>query len=155
MPTPLERTRISGLGEWSEYMRIYALRHTLSRHIVTIPAVTLKVLNPFHNLRSLSINFEYEGLATQHTYIKLLLNPSAPDRLESLTLSSLPRIDIPLLKIISARFPHLRALRLSCTERLHRSCCWVCFEESASGVVHSPVPDMFATPGDLAVRWRP
>ncbi|KAF7983747.1 hypothetical protein HWV62_19721 [Athelia sp. TMB] len=62
-------------------------------------------LAPFQNLRSLSIDFIHEGLATQHTYIKLFLDLKALDRLESLQLVSLCRIDVPLIKIVAKCFP--------------------------------------------------
>lgn len=117
-------------------------------------AISIKLLDPFQNLRSLSINFKHEGLATQHTYAKLLLSLNSTNRLEMLNLTSLCRIDVPLIKIVAASFPLLRVLHLSCTERLIPSCCWVCFEEAASSLVHSPVPDMFATSRDLAVRYK-
>ncbi|KIM88111.1 hypothetical protein PILCRDRAFT_814013 [Piloderma croceum F 1598] len=78
----------------------------------------------------------------------------SPFCLESLTLTSLSRIDVPLLKIISTRFRHLIKLSLSCTELLDLNCCWACLADSASSIMHSPIPDMFPTSKDLAVSTR-
>ena len=111
-------------------------------------------LDFFVNLRSLSVDFSFDGLASQQACAKYIFASNAaefPFRLETLTLTSLCRIDLPLLKIIATRFPRLIDLSLSCTERLDLDCCWGCFEESASNIVHSPIPDMFATSEDLAV----
>lgn len=123
----------------------------------TTLASTFTCLSRFSNLRLLSIDFSRDGLATQHFCLKCIFNQNlllgnASFRLDSLTLTSLPRIDVPLLKTIAICFPHLDTLSLSCTERLHLDCCWVCLEESSSTIIHSPIPDMFTDSETLAVR---
>lgn len=123
----------------------------------TTLASTFTCLSRFSNLRFLSIDFSRDGLATQHFCVKCIFNQNlilknVPFRLDSLTLTSLSRIDVPLLNIIANCFPDLVTLRLSCTERLHLDCCWVCLEESASTIIHSPIPDMFTNSETLAVR---
>lgn len=141
-------------------MRIYI--HRINRSVAnrniriksTILASPFECLDSFVNLRSLSIDFSPDGLATQHACAKRILDRLFPFCLESLTLTSLSRIDVPLLKIIATRFPHLYTLSLSCTERLDLDCCWGCLADSASSIVHSPIPDMFATSNDLAVSTR-
>ena len=140
------------------YMHFYSVPpRNIRIQSSTILASPLGCLDPFVNLRSLSIDFSPDGLATQHTRAKHIFSGSSsagimfPSCLESLTLTSLSRIDVPLLKIIVACFPHLITLSLSCTERLDLDCCWGCFEESASAIVHSPIPGMFSTSADLAV----
>ena len=120
----------------------------------TTLASTSEYLGSFVNLRSLSIDFSPDGLATQHACAKRIMDRLFPFCLESLTLTSLSRIDVPLLKIISTRFPHLINLSLSCTELLNLNCCWGCLADSASSIMHSPIPDMFATSKDLAVSTR-
>ncbi|KAH7910308.1 hypothetical protein BJ138DRAFT_1192525 [Hygrophoropsis aurantiaca] len=67
-----------------------------------------------------------------------------PRQLTSLTLTALWRIDVPLLTTIAVATPFLKTLHLSCSEHLDISCCWLCFEESSSVVVHSPIPNHFA-----------
>jgi hypothetical protein len=116
----------------------------------SILATRFVYLDAFLHLRSLSIVFS-EGLATQHTCAKRIFDRSFPFRLESLTLTCLSRIDVPLLNIIATRFPRLISLVLSCTQRLDFKCCWACLEDSASSILHSPIPDMFSTSDDLAV----
>ncbi|KAF8880193.1 hypothetical protein BD779DRAFT_1676064 [Infundibulicybe gibba] len=100
-------------------------------------------------LRSLDVQFAQEGLSTQHARLTLLVKNIIATNLTSLTLSSLPRIDIPLLRLIVKSFPRLVNLHLSCTERLDFNCCWVCFEDSLGCTIHSPVPDSYANPEDL------
>lgn len=72
--------------------------------------------------------------------------------LTSLALTGLWRIDVFLLSVITRGFPGLVSLHLSCSEHLDVSCCWACFEDSSSAVVHSPVPNHFPTVASLTVR---
>lgn len=126
----------------------------LSIYSTTI-ACPFSSLESFSNLRHLSVDFSHDGLSTQSACLKFLfgqnMSTNRPLLLQSLTLHCLPRIDTKLLKMISNRFPYLQILHLSSTERLSIECCWNCLEESASSIVHSPIPDMFASPEDLAV----
>ncbi|OJT11204.1 hypothetical protein TRAPUB_12248 [Trametes pubescens] len=66
-------------------------------------------------------------------------------------LTHLPRIDTALLSLIASRFVSLEILELSCTERLDEQCCWLCFEESSTCTIHSPIPDLFVTEEHLTV----
>ncbi|KAJ6607502.1 hypothetical protein B0H10DRAFT_552166 [Mycena sp. CBHHK59/15] len=118
---------------------------------LTLDPVPLAALT---HLQELSIDLEAEGLATQHSILKHLLSPitNASHNLTLLALTSLPRIDIPLLRLIADCFPYLVDLYLSCTERLDFSCCWNCCGESLGLTIHSPVPDMFSDSTDMAVR---
>lgn len=75
-----------------------------------------------------------------------------PETITELSLLDLPDISPGCLNVIAKKFADLTSLELSCTERLDDSCCWGCFEESASCVNHSPVPDIFPTVGDMTVR---
>ncbi|KAJ7252787.1 hypothetical protein B0H12DRAFT_611720 [Mycena haematopus] len=99
------------------------------------------------HLEELSLDLATEGLITQKPFLKLINNASP--KLTMLTLSSLPCIDIPLLRLITATFPCLFDLYLSCTERLEFHC-WSCYEESLGRTIHSPIPDMFS---DLEI-WQ-
>lgn len=69
-----------------------------------------------------------------------------------LKLTFLPRVDTTLLSLVAAHFPSLTTLDLSSVERLDEQCCWLCFQESSSCIVHSPIPDMFPSVDHLAVR---
>lgn len=116
-------------------------------------------LSALIRLQELSINFEDEGLSTQQTCIKiffkdlLLASPSETTftRLTTLTLTSMPRIDTPLLRLIAESFPCLVDLFVGSAERLDFGHCWGCFEESLTCTIHSPIPEMFLDARDLAV----
>ncbi|KAK7012227.1 deacetylase sirtuin-type domain-containing protein [Favolaschia claudopus] len=99
------------------------------------------------HLDELSIDLATEGLITQKPFLKLI--DSASPRLTMLTLTSLPCIDMQLLKFIAATFPCLLDLYLSCTERLHFHC-WSCYEESLGRTTHSPIPDVFSSATHMA-----
>lgn len=113
-------------------------------------------MGPFHSARlaalthleKLVVDFATEGLTTQKLALKLIAQASR--KLTNLTLTSLPRIDIPLLRLIADTFPCLVDLHLSCTERLDFHC-WNCYEESLGCTTHSPVPGMFYDTRDMAV----
>jgi len=128
----------------------------MGTRVLHIPS-EIVVFSPSHlisltHLRILTISLEHEGLATQHPLAKRICKYLQPlINLSSLTLTSVARIDTALLSLLAKTFPSLTALSLSCTERLDVSCCWNCFQESASCTVHSPIPDMFAQAADLAV----
>lgn len=106
-------------------------------------------------LRVLSLDLASEGLSTQHPSLSSLFrqlgSSNSAFNLTSLTLSNLPRIDIPLLRLLANTFLNLTNLDLCCTERLEFSCCWVCFEDSLSCTAHSPIPEEYADFKDMAV----
>ncbi|KAH9852633.1 hypothetical protein C2E23DRAFT_778455 [Lenzites betulinus] len=106
----------------------------------------------FTMLKNLELDFSGDGLSTQNNRAKTLFNNMSAD-LRSLKLTYLPRIDAVLLSLISARFSSLEILELSCTERLDTLCCWLCFEESSTCTVHSPIPDAFATVQCLSSKF--
>ena len=109
------------------------------------------------SLRALHISFAAEVRSTQKirsTQIFVIpLTDSPMIHLTSLTLTELWRIDGTLLSMVSRAFPGLVSLHLSCSEHLDVSCCWACFEESSSAVVHSPIPNHFPTVASLTVRF--
>ncbi|KIJ65177.1 hypothetical protein HYDPIDRAFT_187524 [Hydnomerulius pinastri MD-312] len=98
-----------------------------------------------------------DGRSTQKSRLRRLFEiPSmhAPmTHLTTLTLTGLWRIDLPLLGTISRAFPSLVSLHLSCSEHLDVSCCWLCFEESSSAAMHSPIPNQFATVTKLTTEF--
>ncbi|KAH7924307.1 hypothetical protein BV22DRAFT_1196038 [Leucogyrophana mollusca] len=104
----------------------------------------------FKNLRHLSLSFGEDGRSTQKNRVNAIFPATAgintwfPCQLTSLALTALWRIDVPLLQTISGAMPSLATLHLSCSEHLDVSCCWLCFEESSSVVIHSPIPNHFA-----------
>ncbi|KAG2142865.1 uncharacterized protein EDB93DRAFT_1088458 [Suillus bovinus] len=102
------------------------------------------------NLKHLMISFSSDGRQSQTTRLKrifsppaILLTPWFPPQLTSLTMTKLWRIDVPLLRTIASAFSSVKTLHLSCSEQLDVSCCWSCFEESSTAVVHSPIPNYF------------
>ena len=111
----------------------------------------LDTLGQFTSLQKLELDFTSDGLSTQ-TSRSLLIFKNIVVNLTVLQLTSLPRIDVVLLATIASRFSSLTALELSCTERLDKTCCWLCYEESSSCTIHSPIPDMYPSVEHLAVR---
>ncbi|KAJ3745777.1 hypothetical protein DFH05DRAFT_1051885 [Lentinula detonsa] len=102
-------------------------------------------------LEHLRLNFEKEGLQTQHPICQRLFPNLASSKLSSLIIDMIPRIDRTLLSLISRSFPCLKVLKLSVTERLtiERDCfCWCCFEDVLECCVHSPIPDSY---GDVSL----
>ncbi|KAG9223895.1 hypothetical protein CCMSSC00406_0004489 [Pleurotus cornucopiae] len=101
-----------------------------------------------------------EGLSTQHLlmkkFLKHLYRPTTGSpyfALTALKLTSLARIDVPLLRLISKNTPALVHLHVSCTERLWYECCWNCYTDNAECFIHSPIPDMFIDADDLARQF--
>jgi hypothetical protein len=105
-------------------------------------------------LHSLDIYTGTETLATQNPaakrIFKNLVKPGPS--LRSLTMTSLARIDSMLLELISETLPGLEILELSCIERIRMECCWGCFEDSLSCIVHSPIGDYHVDCQSLVVR---
>lgn len=112
---------------------------------------SLKILSKFASLLSLELDFSSDGLSTQRTRC-LLVFKGLSAGLTMLKLTFLPRVDTTLLSLVAAHFPSLTTLDLSSVERLDEQCCWLCFQESSSCIVHSPIPDMFPSVDHLAVR---
>ncbi|KAG1860279.1 hypothetical protein DFJ58DRAFT_905547 [Suillus subalutaceus] len=135
--------------------RHVALRHYFSSIRVS-SAKQLAAYTNFHfslvsrNALCDSVGFDYVK-QSQTTRLKRIFSPLAitPNpavsllKLTSLTMTKLWRIDVPLLKIVASTFPSIKILHLSCSEQLDVSCCWACFEESSTAVVHSPIPNYF------------
>ncbi|KAG2125060.1 hypothetical protein DEU56DRAFT_587760 [Suillus clintonianus] len=121
---------------------------------LTAPSHALEAAswNPslYRNLKHLIISFSSDGRQSQTTRLKRIFSPPAIPlitwflpQLTSLTMTKLWRIDVTLLKTVASAFPSVKVLHLSCSEQLDVSCCWPCFEESSSAVVHSPIPNYF------------
>ncbi|KAI0642113.1 hypothetical protein C8Q79DRAFT_1003489 [Trametes meyenii] len=109
-------------------------------------------LSQFMALGTLELDFSGDGLSTQGNRVTLLFKNMTAD-LTWMKLTNLPRIDCALLILVASRFPTLRTLELSCTERLDERCCWLCFEESSTCCVHSPIPDTYPTAESLATNF--
>ncbi|KAG2138757.1 hypothetical protein BD769DRAFT_1651087 [Suillus cothurnatus] len=137
----------------SQFRRV-ALRHYFSS-IRVASAKQLAAYTNFHfslvsrNAPCDSVGFDYVK-QSQTTRLKRIfsplvipLTPRFPPQLTSLTMTQLWRIDVPLLKTVASAFPSVKILHLSCSEQLDVSCCWPCFEESSTAVVHSPIPNYF------------
>ncbi|KAH9940864.1 uncharacterized protein BXZ73DRAFT_42334, partial [Epithele typhae] len=103
----------------------------------------------FINLRYLDLDFSSEGLSTQSARARVILE-NITAALVVLKIRRLSRIDVILLTLIAGLFPSLSTLELSCTERLDLACCWICYEESSSCVIHSPVPELYPSANHLA-----
>ncbi|KIY53011.1 hypothetical protein FISHEDRAFT_34248 [Fistulina hepatica ATCC 64428] len=102
-------------------------------------------LNFFRQLKRLSTDFYREGLSTQHDRLKLILNTLNARALSCLcvlTLTSLPRTDPKMLRLIAQTLPGLEELYLSCIERLDFNSPWYCLQESLSCTIHSPIPSV-------------
>ncbi|KAJ6518788.1 hypothetical protein C8R45DRAFT_779375, partial [Mycena sanguinolenta] len=105
-------------------------------------------LTALTHLEELSVDLASEGFITQKHFLKLI--DIASPKLTVFTLTSLPCIDIPLLRLVAATFPCLIDIYLSCTERLEFHC-WSCYEESLGRTTHSPIPDIFSDSRGMAI----
>lgn len=107
--------------------------------------------NIFENLQELQIDLYHENLKTQTRCVKAIFS----DKffvLQILKLTEVPRIDTHLLGLISSACPGLTRLELSSVEALRRAiCCWNCWQNATSLVVHSPIPSKYRCAEDLAV----
>ncbi|KAH8104040.1 hypothetical protein BXZ70DRAFT_985047 [Cristinia sonorae] len=135
-------TGISGVYSWAR--SIQSLSTTIFHNIET--------LQHFQNIHTVNVDMSPEGLNTQRTFIKYLL-AHLPSRLLHLKLCFLPRIDTNLLSGIAERFPALKTLALTCTERLIDDCCWDCYEETSTCTLHSPIPDVYFDAEDLSCAF--
>ena len=150
---------VPGFPGWIQYayirlssIKVLNILHTPSS--LQASASCLSILSArlpsFTALCSVHISFLGQTLITQsNTILSLLL--ALPPHISSLTLLHLAEIDTLTLTLLGTRFTELRTLELSCSERLDTSCCWQCFEESASCVCFSPLPDRYGTLANLAV----
>ncbi|KAI0331631.1 hypothetical protein GY45DRAFT_1300567 [Cubamyces sp. BRFM 1775] len=109
-------------------------------------------LSLFTSLRVLELDFSGDGLSTQSSRATLLFKDMTAG-LVQIKLTHLPRIDSALLSLIASRFPSLATLELSCVERLDEHCCWLCFEESSTCCLHSPIPGVYATIDTLVATF--
>ncbi|KAI5124269.1 hypothetical protein M0805_005118 [Coniferiporia weirii] len=110
-------------------------------------------LRSFHLLRTVRVNFLTETIANHRRTIFPLLD-ALPAGLTDLSFTDLPDISVRMLCAIADKFLLLRSLELSCIDRLDPSCCWSCFDESASCVWHSPIPDVFTSVQDMTIKLR-
>ncbi|KAI8985768.1 hypothetical protein BD414DRAFT_522907 [Trametes punicea] len=106
----------------------------------------------FKSLSSVELDFSGDGLSTQSSRVALLLNNMTAD-LTRMKLTHLPRVDSTLVALIASRFPSLNNLELSCVERLDEHCCWLCYEESSTCCIHSPIPDAFSSVDSLVTSF--
>ncbi|KAL6304537.1 hypothetical protein BKA93DRAFT_732830 [Sparassis latifolia] len=134
--------QIMGIFSWARFLECSS--KTIS--------IQTENLIEYYNLQAVEIDFSPDGLSTQTNRIQLIFQ-HLPTRLTCLTLTFLPRIDTSLLSLISTNFPALETLELTCTERLDETCCWLCYEESFSRTLHSPIPEYYSTVEDLAVAF--
>ncbi|EPT00995.1 hypothetical protein FOMPIDRAFT_1121547 [Fomitopsis schrenkii] len=104
------------------------------------------------NLGTLELDFSGDGLATQSQRAELLIKV-LPPTLTVFRLVCLPRIDTHILSLIAARCPALETLDMTVVDRLDKSCCWYCLEESSTCTVHSPIPDMYPNVNELSIAF--
>ncbi|KAJ8473046.1 hypothetical protein ONZ45_g2885 [Pleurotus djamor] len=126
---------------------------------------TFAWLASFTRLQALQIDLATEGLSTQSQMLRLychyLWNPAPTNstgftsaaQLTALKLTSLARIDLSLLRLLTTTFPALIHLHLSCSERICFDCCWNCCVDTAECVIHSPIPDMLHDANELAIQF--
>ncbi|KAJ3995477.1 hypothetical protein F5050DRAFT_1573497 [Lentinula boryana] len=137
---------------WDRTLKLLSISQ--ARALDTCPMYIVKdcmELRRLTGLEHLRLNFEKEGLQTQHPICQRLFPNLASSKLSSLIIDMIPRIDRTLLSLISRSFPCLKVLKLSVTERLtvERDCfCRCCFEDVLECCVHSPIPDSY---GDVSL----
>lgn len=113
----------------------------------------IKNIGSFVNLQVLKVSFTLEGLSTQDSVVRRLLDSfsrSGPN-IRKLTLTEIPRIDSKLLDSVSLTFPQLQSLEMESSRRIDFDCCTVCLEDSLGYMRHSPIPDYYANAEKLAV----
>ncbi|KAF9219744.1 hypothetical protein BS17DRAFT_760427 [Gyrodon lividus] len=141
-----------------------SLRIDSARQLVSLEKMHVSMLSRSEARESvgfdwinLHISFAADGRSTQKNRLSHIFNTPLMNvpmtHLTTLTFTGLWRIDTALLGIISTAFPELTTLRLSCSEHLDVSCCWACFEESSSAVIHSPIPNHFSTASKLTTDF--
>jgi len=113
----------------------------------------IKNIGSFVNLQDLKISFTLEGLSTQDSVVRRLLDSFSRSgtNIRKLTLAEIPRIDSKLLDSLSLTFPHLESLEMDSSRRIDFDCCTVCLEDSLGYMRHSPIPDYYANTEKLAV----
>lgn len=102
------------------------------------------------SLGTLELDFSGDGLATLSQRAELFIK-FLPPSLTVFRLVCLPRIDTHILGLIAARCPALETLDMTVLDRLEKSCCWSCLDESSTCAVHSPIPDMYSNVQELSV----
>ena len=121
--------------------------------LVAVGQTTLKRLVHLHTVVVICDNHNICSLPL--LLLPLLAPGILPQTLRSLTLAALPNISIKLLKAISTGCPGLSTLELGVAERLESEmCCWNCYEESTSCILHSPVGQQFSDLASLLVSGR-
>ncbi|KAF7370611.1 Deacetylase sirtuin-type domain-containing protein [Mycena sanguinolenta] len=151
-------------GNNSQWNRFFRLLDSLDERtngecftwVRSLRAPSKTLMGRFHSaqlaaltyLEELFVDLASEGFTTQKHFLKLINNASP--KLTVLALTSLPCIDIPLLRLIATAFPCLLDLYLSCTERLEFHC-WSCYEESLGRTIHSPIPGIFSDSRGMAI----
>ena len=113
----------------------------------------IKNIGSFVNLQVLKISFTLEGLSTQDSVVRRLLDSFSRSgtNIQKLTLTEIPRIDSKLLDSLSLTFPQLKSLEMESSKRIDFDCCTVCLEDSLGYMRHSPIPDYYANAEKLAV----
>jgi hypothetical protein len=128
------------------------------RHLSTTMQIVEKKALPVYKMKLGSLELSCESVSTFSLSASILLVlPHLPKSLVSLKITFLPHITQLLLREIAERCMNLKELELSVVERLSTDCCWACFEELGTCVVHSPVglDPPCDTAGNLAVGGRP
>ncbi|KAF8449364.1 hypothetical protein L210DRAFT_3703595 [Boletus edulis BED1] len=136
------------LSETNSQFRTIALRTYMTSLSIQSAKQLTSLLKVHMSMPSRTEGGPTQKIRSTQIFITPLMN-SPMTHLTSLTLTHLWYIDVLLLSMVSGAFPGLRSLHLSCSEHLDLSCCWGCFEESSSAVVHSPIPNHFRTVASL------
>ncbi|KXN87680.1 hypothetical protein AN958_08317 [Leucoagaricus sp. SymC.cos] len=115
---------------------------------------SIRNLGSFVNLHALEICFASEGLKTQGSVVKQMLdsfaNSPARNTLKKLALTDIPSIDTKLLSELAASFSKLKVLELSSTRRIDFDCCLICLDDTLAHTRHSPIPDYCSNADKLA-----
>ncbi|EIW79041.1 hypothetical protein CONPUDRAFT_155731 [Coniophora puteana RWD-64-598 SS2] len=94
--------------------------------------------------RDLTISANYM-FSVVSLHLSLLEGSQARGNLDDVGLGLVSRVDSAALFSVASSCPSLVTLSVSCTEGLDVSCCWHCFTESTTAVVHSPIPNYYAS----------
>ncbi|KAI5984740.1 hypothetical protein EDD15DRAFT_2480018 [Pisolithus albus] len=124
----------------STQFRTVALRRYMSTLRIYSKGQLVSYTLMHHSIASRSSPHAYSGF----DWVNKPTLPEMAPGLTSLKMTGLSRIDIDLLGTVAKTFPGLTDLHLSCSENLDTSCCWLCYEESSTAVIHSPIPDHYA-----------
>ncbi|KAI0311864.1 hypothetical protein OF83DRAFT_1177166 [Amylostereum chailletii] len=137
---------IPGVDVWARALR--APLHAVMDARLPTP------LQAYRNLHTLALSCASFNIRSLPSKLLPLFSSPLPPTLRTLALVALPHITARVLDAIAHACPSLDALALSVVERLDsETCCWDCYEESESSILHSPVGQQYKDLSTLVTAY--